>query len=455
MKSFEAVLAAFLFVSSVNADTPANCTYDDISGRWLFMMGPTGGDRSLNCTDPGPLNFYNLTVDLLYPDVAVDVSSGSEGFWTLIYNQGFEVVLNNRKYFAFSKYKTSGKNVTSICSETLPGWSHNVVGTDWACYSGRKLKGSTEKSTVSTRDILLDQPFKNDHGLIKQINSVQSSWTAGAYDEYDLMTWGQMLQKAGGAKTYAPLPKPAPVTEEVAKIADSLPDSFDWRAVDGQSFVPSVRNQGQCGSCYSFSSVGMLEARFRVASNNTFKPVFSPQEIVSCGEYSQGCEGGFPYLIAGKYAEDFGVVEESCYKYEGKDSSCKKTKCKRYYATDYQYVGGYYGACNEPLMRIQLVKNGPMSVSFEVLDDFFQYKGGIYHHTGLGENLGKFNPFHLTNHAVLLVGYGADNATGEKFWIVENSWGQDWGENGYFRIRRGTDEVSIESIAVESFPIYP
>lgn len=67
-----------------------------------------------------------------------------------------------------------------------------------------------------------------------------------------------------------------------------MPESFDWRDVDGQNFLPPVRNQESCGSCYSFSSMGMLAARFRVASNNTFKPVFSPQEIVSCSEYAQG-----------------------------------------------------------------------------------------------------------------------------------------------------------------------
>lgn len=134
-------------------------------------------------------------------------------------------------------------------------------------------------------------------------------------------------------------------------------------------------------------------------------------------------------------------------------ATCKETPdCKRYYATDYAYVGGYYGACNEELMRIQLVKNGPIAIGFEVLDDFMQYKGGIYHHTAL---VNRWNPFEETNHAVLLVGYGSDAATGEKYWIVKNSWGTSWGESGYFRIRRGTDEVAVESMAVESFPIYP
>lgn len=448
-------LVTLVVFSSALADTPANCTYDDIAGRWVFLMGEPGGDRTIDCSNP-MTNFFNVTVDLNYPDVAVDANTGAQGFWTLVYNQGFEVVINSRKYFAFSSYKTSGKNVTSICSETLPGMYHNVIGRDWGCYRGQKVKGLTAiKSSQHQRFTSVNEPFRTDHNLIRRINSIQSSWTATAYKEYDQMTWGQMLMRAGGAKPYTPLPKPKPTTPEISRIAATLPESFDWRDVDGQDFVSPVRNQGQCGSCYSFSSMGMLASRFRVASNNTFQPVFSPQEVVSCSEYAQGCEGGFPYLIAGKYAEDFGVVEESCYSYEGKDSSCKKTTCRRYYATNYQYVGGYYGACNEDLMKVQLVKNGPMSVSFEVLDDFFQYKGGIYHHTGLGRNLGKFNPFQLTNHAVLLVGYGADGTTGEKFWIVKNSWGENWGENGYFRIRRGTDEVSIESLAVESFPIYP
>ena len=106
-------------------------------------------------------------------------------------------------------------------------------------------------------------------------------------------------------------------------------------------------------------------------------------------------------------------------------------------------------------MRIELVKNGPVSVSFEVYSDFELYYGGIYHHVALEDGVPGFDPFELTNHAVLVVGYGADPKTGEKFWSVKNSWGESWGEDGFFRIRRSTDECSIESIAVKSFPISP
>ena len=80
-------------------------------------------------------------------------------------------------------------------------------------------------------------------------------------------------------------------------------------------------------------------------------------------------------------------------------------------------------------MKIELVKNGPMAVSFMVYDDFLAYSGGIYHHTFTKDQLNfGFSPFELTNHAVLLVGYGTDQATGQDYWIVKNSWGTSWGE---------------------------
>ncbi|KAK7049775.1 hypothetical protein SK128_004015 [Halocaridina rubra] len=238
----------------------------------------------------------------------------------------------------------------------------------------------------------------------------------------------------------------------VARLRDmSLPQSWDWRNVSGINYVSPVRNQGSCGSCYAFASMAALEARVRILTNNNLQPVFAPQDVVGCSKLSQGCEGGFPFLIAGRYAQDVGVVEEQCSPYEGKDDTCRTdTHCGRHYTAYYRYVGGYYGACNEEEMKLALVKGGPLAVGLEVYDDFLHYKGGIYHHTGL---MDKFNPLELTNHAVLLVGYGADEATGEKYWSVKNSWGENWGEGGYFRIRRGTDECAIESLAVEVVPI--
>ena len=179
--------------------------------------------------------------------------------------------------------------------------------------------------------------------------------------------------------------------------------------------------------------------------------MFSPQDIISCTKYAQGCDGGFPYLIAGKYAKDFGVVAEVCDQYQGVDTPTCGTDpaCSRTYTASYQYVGGYYGACNEALMMQSLVNNGPLVIGFMVYDDFVLYTDGIYHHDFALDHLqsGEFNPFELTNHAVLITGYGVEN--GVKFWNVKNSWGTEWGRNGFFKIQRGNDECAFESLAVE------
>ncbi|KAL2096252.1 hypothetical protein ACEWY4_008400 [Coilia grayii] len=307
-------------------------------------------------------------------------------------------------------------------------------------------------SQVQRRGFLLQQPWKASDEFVEAINAAQSQWKAVRYS--DQHTLHQMLYRTGGPRSRIPQRvRPAPVALETAKLSAGLPEHWDWRDVGGVNYVSPVRNQASCGSCYSFATMGMLESRVRILTNNTHTPIFSPQQVVSCSQYSQGCDGGFPYLI-GKYVQDFGVVEEDCVPYRAEDTPCSvPAECRRLYAADYHYVGGFYGNCNEAAMMLELVRDGPMGVAFEVYPDFIHYKEGIYHHTGV--SVGGFNPFELTNHAVLLVGYGRCHMTGQKFWLVKNSWGEGWGEGGYFRIRRGTDECAIESIAVAANPIPP
>ena len=133
------MLLILLFSSLVSValtDTPANCTYEDIRGKWSFHIGPSGLDNTVDCSGFQVENV--ITLELNYPDVALD-QQGHQGFWTLIYNQGFEVVIDNKKYFAFSYYTRDGMVVTSYCDSTFHGWSHDIHGYNWACYYGTKV----------------------------------------------------------------------------------------------------------------------------------------------------------------------------------------------------------------------------------------------------------------------------------------------------------------------------
>ncbi|GIY48325.1 hypothetical protein CDAR_37451 [Caerostris darwini] len=407
-----------------------------IAGRTNLGLG--NSEKYLTC----PIA-HTLKITLRFPNVAFD-EFGNKGFWTIVYNQGFEVVINYRKYFAFSSYVGN----TSQCDKILPGWSHDVLGKNWACYTGHRLQSSAAVP-VSKNLVYTHGPSLHSESMVEQINRMQKSWTATMYPELLKMPVQDLIRRAGGLRSRVIRP-PASSKHTFEKVVSQLPSEFDWRNVNGVNYVSPVRNQGACGSCYAFSSLAMLEARLRITTNNTVQVQFSPQDVVSCSKYSQGCEGGFPYVIAGKYAQDFGALPEECYPYEGHDSSCNPKDCKRFYVAKYKYVGGFFGGCNEDLMKMDIVQNGPVTVAFQVYPDFMLYSGGIYHHTGINSG---FNPFHLVNHGVLITGYGIDNKSGEKYWIVKNSWGTDWGESGYFRIRRGTNECNIESMAVSAIPI--
>ncbi|UYV81725.1 CTSC [Cordylochernes scorpioides] len=430
------------------ADTPANCMYEDVAGRWQLMEGPRLGDSAIKCSEQDleyPVHVTN--VSLLYPDMVID-DDGNVGHWTMIYNEVYEATINNRKYLAYLNYRKENGKWISLCGETKIGTSHDVLGHNWACYKAMKLTPVPPKVHSVRQNELDSRPAENDLrtklNMINRINKAQNSWTATYYPDLDIELRGSVGQSR--------LPRPAPLTEEIREMAAQLPEEWDWRNVDGVNYVSPVRAQGHCGSCYAYASMGMLEARIRIASKNRQQPILSPQQILDCSSYAQGCDGGWSYLTAGKYAQDYGIVEESCYPYRGYvQDSCKplNASCPRHYVVDYGYIGGYYGACNEDLIKIQLVKNGPVAVGIMVYQDLLSYSGGIYHHVS---NLG-YNPYKETNHAVVVVGYGADKSSGEEYWIVKNSWGDYWGENGYIRIRRNTNEINIGTMGMEATPI--
>jgi C1A family cysteine protease len=237
-----------------------------------------------------------------------------------------------------------------------------------------------------------------------------------------------------------------------------LPKNWDWRNVGGKNYVPPVRNQGKCGSCYTFSTLTSLESRLRVQTNLEDQTIFSKQFPLSCNFYSEGCDGGYPVLVA-KFSKEFELVPEDCFEYTQKTVSCKNV-CnyslypKKYTVKEYGYLGGAYGKTTEAQMIKEIRARGPIPGNMLVHWSFQYYKGGVYSQQGLRKKNSKYinlkdlfdygMSWAKVEHSITLVGYGEEN--GVKYWIGMNTWGADWGEKGFFRIVRGENEAMIESM---------
>jgi len=207
-----------------------------------------------------------------------------------------------------------------------------------------------------------------------------------------------------------------------------LPGDIDWRE---KGAVTPVKDQGHCGSCWSFSATGALEGQhFR----KTGKLVsLSEQNLVDCsGSYgNNGCNGGL-MDNAFQYIKDNGGVDtEKDYPYEAIDDTCRFSK-KTIGATDKGFVDIPSGDEDALLKAIATV--GPVSVAIDASHESFQfYSEGVY-----------FEPqcdSQQLDHGVLLVGYGTDEETKQDYWLVKNSWGLSWGAKGFIKMARNKNNA--------------
>jgi cathepsin B len=268
-----------------------------------------------------------------------------------------------------------------------------------------------------------------NHDIVNEVKAKAQTWTAHEAHENPLkdMSLGEIYGLLGTKKIDPVGDYPAP--EENA----SLPSAFDSRTA-WPDCVHSIRDQQKCGSCWAFGASEALSDRFCVASSGKLNEVLSPQDMVSCDNGDMGCNGGWLFA-AWDYLEHTGIVSDACKPYtsgDGSEPKCskscsdgsapKKFKCKK---------GSVVEATTPNQIKSNLMKMGPMETAFQVYEDFFQYKGGIYHYTS-----GNF----AGGHAVKLIGWGTEN--GVNYWTLANSWGTKWGENGFFRVQEG--EVGID-----------
>ena len=233
--------------------------------------------------------------------------------------------------------------------------------------------------------------------------------------------------------------------------AGPIPDSWDSRAI---GIVTPPKDQGGCGSCTLFAAVSVMETaslskdlQMGVMVEWLGKYDYSEQELLDCAQspddrYStnRGC-GGNRMDVVMKYIKNGGITSEWYYPpYESIQRTCRRSASVKRKAKTITFLQANPQG-NEEQMKETVFRFGSVLTRYYVGDDFFAYHDGIYD--------GKCKEYVGSSHAVAVVGYGKEN--GKDFWLVKNSWGQDWGEKGFFRMRRNANNLC--GIATETYYI--
>ena len=226
----------------------------------------------------------------------------------------------------------------------------------------------------------------------------------------------------------------------------SLPSSWDTRVAFPRCVFP-IQDQGDCSSCWAFAATEVLSDRFCIASGGAVRVLLSAQSALQCEALHWGCVMGSMPEWAWPFLVKHGATSRDCVPYvsgnghvpdQGCPSKCTSSNAtmKWYRAANYTQAGDFVDASRHTEAIMQALMTGPLDTTFMVYGDFDGYKSGqVYKHVS-----GSFEGLH----SVKIIGYGTSSA-GEPYWLVANSWGPTWGDNGTFKILRGNDECMIES----------
>ncbi|KAG8385456.1 hypothetical protein BUALT_Bualt03G0047200 [Buddleja alternifolia] len=323
-----------------------------------------------------------------------------------------------------------GMHFSAVNCRTIPDATMAERHEQWMANYGRVYKDDTEKATRF-------KIFKENVEFIDSFNNVGSRAYKLGINEFADLTNEEFRASRNGYKM-ASHQKSFDNTAFKYENVTAVPASMDWRK---KGAVTGVKDQGQCGCCWAFSAVAAMEGINQLTTGKLIS--LSEQELVDCdtsGE-DQGCNGGLMDNAFEFILHNNGLTTESNYPYKGTDSTCNSQKEASHAA---KITGHEDVPANNESALLKAVAKQPVSVAIDASGMAFQfYSGGVF--TGdCGTEL---------DHGVTAVGYGTSE-DGTKYWLVKNSWGSSWGEEGYIRMERGISaKEGLCGIAME--PSYP
>lgn len=229
--------------------------------------------------------------------------------------------------------------------------------------------------------------------------------------------------------------KSAKVEGETSVLGDvEIPATMDWRSLNSMSVI---KDQGHCGSCWAFSTIGSVESHTEIMNNEYTS--LSEQQLVDCSPYTLGCEGG-NYFFAFSYLKTNGSESEKDYPYTAADGTCSydAAKVANHHVDSYNFVTPF----NTSELRAHIAQ-GPVSIAIEADEKTFQhYSTGVIAIADCGNAL---------DHAVLAIGYGTE--AGQDYILVRNSWGPTWGDHGTVKLAHNASYVACGASTEPAFVI--
>lgn len=325
--------------------------------------------------------------------------------------------------------------VVAVCSAAAAQIQGDDLDAIWEMFKKVHSKRYHCRWEEEKRKIIFQENIAKIHKHNLEYDLGLRTFTMGV-NEYSDMSANEFSRTMNGLRYNSSASRFAKPFLDTDCDVDSLPTSVDWRT---KGFVTPVKNQGQCGSCYAFSSTGSLEGQMFKKTGKLVS--LSEKNIIDCSrkEGNEGCNGGtmdnsFLYIKNNK-----GIDTEGSYPYHAFAGKCRFKK---------ENVGGEDVAAvdlprTEKCLQKAVATIGPISVGIYASPRFEGYRDGIFRDTACL----KTNP----NHGVLVVGYGTTKR-GVDYWLVKNSWGKSWGIDGYIKMARNNhDMCGIAYLA--SYPV--